>query len=105
LRGFSEEALVALRKYPWPGNIRELRNVIERAAILSTSALVGLEHLPDSVSPHISPVQVGDPIPLSVIEENHVRRVLSSTLSIHDAAKILGIDKATLWRKRKQYGI
>jgi two-component system, NtrC family, response regulator AlgB len=105
LRGFSEEALLALREYAWPGNIRELRNVIERAVILCTSELVGLEHLPDSISPHIPPVQIGDPIPLRVIEENHIRRVISSTQSLQEAAELLGIDQATLWRKRKQYGI
>jgi two-component system, NtrC family, response regulator AlgB len=105
LRGFSDEALLALREYPWPGNIRELRNVIERAVILCTSGLVGLENLPDSISPHIPPVQIGDPIPLSVIEENHIRRVVSSTRSLQEAAELLGIDQATLWRKRKQYGI
>jgi NtrC-family two-component system response regulator AlgB len=104
-RGFSDEALRALREYSWPGNIRELRNVIERAAILCSTEIVGLEYLPDSISPHITPVRLGDPVSLNVIEENHIRRVIASTKSLQEAADLLGIDQATLWRKRKQYGI
>lgn len=104
-RGFSDEAMNALRDYSWSGNIRELRNVVERAAILCKSELVGIEHLPASIAPHILPVQLGDHVFLEVIEENHIRRVIASTKSLQEAADILGIDQATLWRKRKQYGI
>jgi NtrC-family two-component system response regulator AlgB len=104
-RGFSEDALRALRNYPWPGNIRELRNVIERAAILCPGDVIGAENLPESISPHRPPVQLGDRVPLSMIEEGHIRRVLATTKSLQEAADILGIDQATLWRKRKQFGI
>jgi NtrC-family two-component system response regulator AlgB len=104
-RGFSEDALLALRNYPWPGNIRELRNVIERAAILCPGDMVGVENLPESISPHHPPIQLGDRVPLAMIEENHIRRVLAATKSLQEAAEILGIDQATLWRKRKQFGI
>jgi two-component system, NtrC family, response regulator AlgB len=104
-RGFSDDALRALRDYPWPGNIRELRNVIERAAILCPGDVIGLENLPESVSPHRPPIQLGDRVPLSAIEENHIRRVLATTKSLQEAAEVLGIDQATLWRKRKQLGI
>jgi NtrC-family two-component system response regulator AlgB len=104
-RGFSDDALRALRNYPWPGNIRELRNVIERAAILCPGDLIGVENLPESISPHHPPIQLGDRVPLAVIEENHIRRVLAATKSLQDAAEVLGIDQATLWRKRRQFGI
>jgi len=104
-RGFSEDALRALRTYPWPGNIRELRNVIERAAILCSGEVIGVENLPESISPHHPPIQIGDRVPLTLIEENHIRRVLASTKSLQEAAEVLGIDQATLWRKRKQFGI
>jgi NtrC-family two-component system response regulator AlgB len=40
-----------------------------------------------------------------MVEENHIRRVLATTKSLQEAAEILGIDQATLWRKRKQFGI
>jgi NtrC-family two-component system response regulator AlgB len=104
-RGFSDDALRALRSYQWPGNIREVRNVIERAAILCSGDIVGLENLPESISPHRPPIQLGDRVPLTMIEENHIRRVLATTKSLQEAADILGIDQATLWRKRKQFGI
>ncbi|MCU0592455.1 MAG: sigma-54 dependent transcriptional regulator [Desulfobacterales bacterium] len=104
-RGFSDDALQALRNYPWPGNIRELRNVIERAAILCPGDVIGVENLPESVSPHLPPIQIGDRVPLTLIEENHIRRVLAATKSLQEAADVLGIDQATLWRKRKQFGI
>jgi len=104
-RGFSEDAMSALRNYSWPGNIRELRNVVERAAILSTGEIVGIENMPDSIILRTPPVQLGSPVSLKVIEENHIRRVIASAKSLQEAADILGIDQATLWRKRKDYGI
>jgi NtrC-family two-component system response regulator AlgB len=105
LVGFSEEALLTLREYSWPGNIRELRNTIERAAIMCNSGTVGIEHLPGSMAPQVPQAKLGDPVSLDAIEENHIRRILASTKSLQDAADVLGIDQATLWRKRKQYGI
>jgi NtrC-family two-component system response regulator AlgB len=104
-RGFSEEARRALRRYAWPGNIRELRNVIERAAILCPGDVIAVENLPESVSPRRPPIQLGDRVPLALVEENHIRRVLTATKSLQEAAEVLGIDQATLWRKRKQFGI
>lgn len=105
LMGFNHEALEALRNYAWPGNVRELRNVVERAAILCTAELVGTEHLPASIASSTPTVQIGDPVALKVIEENHIRRVVAATKTLQQAADILGIDQATLWHKRKQYGI
>lgn len=103
--GFTGEALAALKGYAWPGNIRELRNAVERASILCPSDRVGVAHLPAAVSPRDVPLRIGDPVPLERIEEEHIRRVLAASKSLQDAADILGIDPATLWRRRKQYGI
>jgi NtrC-family two-component system response regulator AlgB len=103
--GFTESALASLKNYSWPGNIRELRNVVERAAILCSSEQVGIEHLPVSVSPVTPSVQLGGNFSLKVIEENHIRRVIASTKTLQEAANLLGIDQATLWHKRKLYGI
>ncbi len=103
--GFTEEALKTLISHSWPGNMRELRNVVERAAIMCQSDRVGLEHLPDSLRPRSSAPRLGDPVTLETIEEQHIRRVLASVKSLQEAADILGIDQATLWRRRKQYGI
>jgi NtrC-family two-component system response regulator AlgB len=103
--GFTEEALQGLKQYPWPGNLRELSNVIERAAILCQTDLVSLECLPQSIIPHESQPGIGDPVTLEKIEELHIRRILAASKSLQEAADILGIDQATLWRRRKKYGI
>jgi two-component system, NtrC family, response regulator AlgB len=105
LTGFSGEAMAALRNYDWPGNIRELRNIIERAAILCCGDTVTRENLPSSLAERAPTAALGDRISLDSIEEEHIRRVLASTKSLQEAAEVLGIDQATLWRKRKQYGI
>jgi len=50
-------------------------------------------------------VRLGDGVSLEKIEEEHIRRVSAATKSLQEAADILGIDQATLWRRRKKYGI
>lgn len=103
--GFTEDAIEALKRYKWPGNVRELRNIIERAAIICQADRVGVESLPASLTTHDSETHIGDPVTLDRIEEHHIRRVLAATKSLQEAADILGIDQATLWRRRKKYGI
>ncbi|TNJ39313.1 sigma-54-dependent Fis family transcriptional regulator [Chlorobaculum thiosulfatiphilum] len=103
--GFSDEALAIFRSYPWPGNIRELRNVIERAVILCNASLIDVDLLPESLRAKKTSLRLGDPVTLDIIEEQHIRKVLAETASLQEAATILGIDQATLWRKRKQLGI
>jgi NtrC-family two-component system response regulator AlgB len=82
-----------------------LRNVVERAAILCQTDHVGTECLPENLLPSDSGARLGDRVSLEKIEEEHIRRVLAATKSIQEAADILGIDQATLWRRRKKYGI
>jgi NtrC-family two-component system response regulator AlgB len=103
--GFTPEALQVLKQYHWPGNLRELRNIVERAAILCQTDRVGIECLPENLLPSDSGVRLGDRISLEKIEEEHIRRVLATAKSIQEAADVLGIDQATLWRRRKKYGI
>lgn len=103
--GFTYDAIEALKQYHWPGNVRELRNIIERAAIMCQSDLVGIESFPATLMPHDTRAHLGDPVSLEKIEEQHIRRVLIATKSLQEAADILGIDQATLWRRRKKYGI
>jgi NtrC-family two-component system response regulator AlgB len=105
IHGFTDEARCMLRQYSWPGNIRELRNVIERAVILCNADMIGIELLPETIGSKKTPLRLGDPVSLETIEEQHIRRILAETSSLQDAAAILGIDQATLWRKRKQLGI
>jgi len=103
--GFTEEALGALCRYQWPGNVRELSNTIERAAILCRADRISLECLPAIFLAGDMTPKIGDPVTIEKIEEQHIRRVLAGTKSLQEAADILGIDQATLWRRRKKYGI
>ncbi len=103
---FTEEARDAMMRYPWPGNLRELRNAIERAIILAPTLVVGLADLPSQVgSPPRSGVDVGAAVTLDELEAEHIRRVLASTATMEEAAEVLGIDASTLYRKRKRYGL
>ncbi len=99
---FSPAAERALSEHPWPGNVRELRSAVERAAMLSGSAEIGPELLllKGAVAPSAGP-SLGDLVPLAEIEREHVERVVARTGSLKEAAEILGIDPATLWRRRK----
>lgn len=103
--GFTDEAKDALEHFLWPGNLRELRNAIERATILAPGSLIGMEHLPESIAPSKSSGILINRLTLQEVEEQHVRRILATTKTLQEAADTLGIDQATLWRKRKQYGI
>jgi NtrC-family two-component system response regulator AlgB len=106
LTGFTDEARAGLRRYPWPGNLRELRNAVERGVILAAGPLVGLADLPVQVgAPPRGGVEVGGRVALDQLEAEHIRRVLASAPTIEEAAEVLGIDPSTLYRKRKRYGL
>jgi NtrC-family two-component system response regulator AlgB len=102
---FSAEAKKALAAYSWPGNIRELRNVVERAAVLSRGNLIQKEDLPDVIFQPMpaKPTDLSPGATLEDMEAEHIRRVLALTPTLEDAAETLGIGFATLWRKRKRY--
>jgi NtrC-family two-component system response regulator AlgB len=103
--GFTKAAEEFLDNYMWPGNVRELRNVIERAVILGNDEFIDKKDLPENITQSDLFPEVGGKVPLSSIEELHIRRVIASTSSLQEAADILGIDQATLWRKRRKYGL
>jgi two-component system, NtrC family, response regulator AlgB len=109
LSGFTPEAREALARHPWPGNLRELRNAVERAAILALGPEVGTADLPDKVARArvvaSAPAEIGGPLSLEQLEVEHIRRVLAGSASLDAAARTLGIDPSTLYRKRKQYGL
>ncbi len=104
--GFTEEARAALGQYHWPGNIRELRNAVERGVILVSGPQVGLSDLPGAVGapPRQGPAP-GGPATLDEMEADYIRRVLAATGSMQESADRLGIDPSTLYRKRKRYGL
>lgn len=105
--GLTSEAETLLRAHSWPGNVRELRNVIERAVILAKEPQIGTKHLPvsDDEGTVDSSEQVGELVSLETIEEAHVRRIVEATETLEKAAEVLGIDPATLYRKRRKYGL
>lgn len=107
VRRFTPEAMEAINRHPWPGNLRELRNAIERGVILTTDEEVGLSHLPARIGsrPATDRVELGGAVTLEAIEAEHLRRVLASSPSLEDAAHTLGIDPSTLYRKRKRLGL
>jgi two-component system, NtrC family, response regulator AlgB len=98
----AQQALVA---YGWPGNVRELRNALERAVILSPGQVLEPESLPERIAAHGAgaPALGGDQT-VDEIEREHILRVLARAPTAEEAARILGIDASTLWRKRKKYG-
>jgi two-component system, NtrC family, response regulator AlgB len=100
---FSEEAGKALAAYSWPGNIRELRNAVERAVVLSRGATLRREDLPDILFQPGAALNGDLHSTLEQIEQEHIRRVLALAPTLEDAAVTLGICIATLWRKRKRY--
>jgi NtrC-family two-component system response regulator AlgB len=113
LDGVSEAASAAIRAYSWPGNLRELRNAIERAVIMAKGNKISLEDLPAELRGQTAPAAKGNGAPLEVgslvsmekLEEAHLRKVLDRTSNLAEAAEVLGIDQATLYRKRKKIGL
>jgi NtrC-family two-component system response regulator AlgB len=101
----SPAAEAALLGYRWPGNIRELRNTIERAVILWPAEIIEPEAFPTHISSRSAAraPEIGGDFSLEEIEREHIRRVLARSGTLERAAEVLGIDASTLWRKRKKY--
>ena len=108
IKGFSAEALRLLLDYPFPGNVRELENVVERAVALETADYIGEAALPSdlrelTVESSRSPASVAR---LDAQEREHIERTLQATGGHKGkAAELLGIPRTTLWRKLKKYSL
>ena len=99
----SDDALRAIRAYRWSGNVRELEHVLERAVLLASTGTIELHHLPEEV--RTATDQPAESLSLEEMEKRHIKRVLQSARDYDEAARTLGIDPATLWRKRRKYGL
>ncbi len=99
----SKEAFSALKNHLWNGNVRELENVIERAVLLAHGSEIQLHHLPELFQ------QLGASsnslLSLEEMERQHIAKVLRIAKDLEEAASLLNIDPATLWRKRKKFGL
>lgn len=105
---FSPDALALLTQYGWPGNIRELRNVLERALLLSGDADVVLPaHLPPEVAgAEALPTHAAGDLSLEEVERRHIAHVLARHAGNRSqAARTLGISRATLYEKIARYGL
>lgn len=108
MKGFSAEAQSAMQRYAWPGNLRELRNVVEHAVIFAAGNEIALADLPDQFSSAAAVTgdsHVGMRIPLEQVENEHIRRVLAQATTMEEAAQILGISRGTLYERKKKMGI
>ncbi|GAB4389099.1 MAG: hypothetical protein Kow0025_12340 [Thermodesulfovibrionales bacterium] len=104
IKKVAPEAMAMLSGYEWPGNVRQLENVVERAVVLAR----GSELTPADLPMEIALVDggLGEDLTLESLERAHVLRVLSvADGNRKRAAELLGINTATLWRKLKKYGL
>jgi NtrC-family two-component system response regulator AlgB len=99
----TSEAEAAMSAYDWPGNIRELRNAMERATVLAAGTRLGPELLPERIAGRAVLPHLGGDYTLEEIEKEHMQRVIARTATVEEASRILGIDSSTLWRRRKRY--
>lgn len=110
IENISPAALKLLQEYSFPGNVRELENILERAAALCSGNTIQVAHLPsDLATLQLLPLGGGSRQPLlklDELEEEYIRHVLQLTGGMRtEAAQMLGIDRSSLWRKMKKYGI
>lgn len=107
VQAISTEALEAMKLYPWPGNIRELRNAMERAIILCMHTKLEVSDLPYEVQQKYKPTEDGlSALDLASVEKQHIQKVLQHTNGNKTkTAELLGIALTTLYRKMAEYGI
>jgi two-component system response regulator HydG len=114
-RGFHPDVIHLFKNYDWPGNLRELKNTIKRAVLLSTSDLITIDTLPkemvESVRNATVKAQASAPVyDLKALQETQEREMIMKTLeevkyNKSKAARILNIDRKTLYLKMERYGI
>jgi len=119
VQGFSKAAQSALVAYDWPGNIRQLRNTVERMLVVDLDGLLDVDDLPDDIPPlhtaaidsarGVAPIPGADALvgkSMEDIEKFYIQRTLELTQgNREEAARLLGIGERTLYRKIKEWGL
>jgi transcriptional regulator with PAS, ATPase and Fis domain len=108
IHGLSAEMIKVLSEYNFPGNVRELENIIERAVAMSTHDILEFCDLPEDIKSFKLSCQMpeGEMPSLEEKEKQYVLSVLAQTKGNRTkAAEILGVDRVSLWRKLKRYGM
>ncbi|HVO94098.1 MAG TPA: helix-turn-helix domain-containing protein, partial [Terriglobales bacterium] len=111
IKGIDPAALAVLQSHDWPGNIRELEHVLERAVLLGKGDTVGLGDLPPQLIAHgeraaVVGQAVAKQLTLHDLEREYIGKVLENTRGNKtEAARILGVDRTTLYRKLEEYKI
>jgi len=105
IRGLDREALEVLRDYTYPGNVRELQNILVRAVALAEGEEITLADLPLDLQ-ELATSRPGRWHSLEEQEKVYIRKVLQATqYHLGDSARILALPRTTLWRKMKKYGL
>lgn len=105
IRGFEPGVVDLLQNYHWVGNVRELENAIEYAVNMEPGEWISINNLPHKFKKEKIAAQEKNEKTIQEIEEEAIRKALANTKSREEAAKSLGISRATLFRKIKSYGI
>jgi len=107
VKGVSSEVLDILSRYPFPGNVRELENIIERAVALSDEPEISARDLPSDLRElSMRSIEAAPRLTLEEMERKYIQEVLIKTNYRKSlAAEILGLPRTTLWRKMKQHGL
>jgi DNA-binding NtrC family response regulator len=109
IRAVSEEAMSLLTSYTFPGNVRELQNIVERAVAVCQTGIIQVRDLPADLTDlefYSYQRSEGALMSLEELERDYIDHVLKLTGRVRTrAAQILGIDRASLWRKMKKYGL
>jgi len=119
IRRISQPAQVALKSYDYPGNIRELENIIEHAMVMAENDEITLEDLPEALHPNYAIPesryllsQAAKPqsedteeLSLAELERRHIIKVFEKYKNVSQTAEKLGISRTTLWRKLEEYKV
>lgn len=114
ITGISSQLVHLLRQYDWPGNVRELQNVLERMMIRSNGGELGVEHLPEeltplrrsvSLAPSLSIAETSLPIKEEIKKQALIQSIKAHNGNYQQAARHLGISRSTLYRQLKKYDL